>query len=100
MISIFWFRDLDAERAAYKRGYLVTATVRSEAKARAVYETHPSWKGHVHFEYVTDLTRKDAFYGVFKNASQPFDYVIHTASPMTFSVQDIENDLIEPAIQG
>jgi hypothetical protein len=79
---------------------LVTSTVRSEAKARAVYETHPSWKNLVRFEYVADLTQKGAFDHIFANATQPFDYVMHTASPVNFSVEDIERDLIEPAIQG
>jgi hypothetical protein len=89
-----------AKTIDYKRGYKVTATVRSEEKAQAVYETHPSWKEHVHFEYVSDLSREGTFDHVFANAAQPFDYVIHTASPLNFTFEDIEGAIIEPAIQG
>ncbi|KAL5585591.1 hypothetical protein FOVSG1_014980 [Fusarium oxysporum f. sp. vasinfectum] len=83
-----------------KRGYSVTATVRSEDKAQAVYKTHPNWKENVEFEYVADLTQKGAFDHLFEGAGQPFDYIIHTASPVAFKVKDIQKDLIDPAIQG
>ncbi|KAK2681888.1 hypothetical protein RAB80_003681 [Fusarium oxysporum f. sp. vasinfectum] len=83
-----------------KRGYSVTATVRSEDKAQAVYKTHPNWKENVEFEYVADLTKKGAFDHLFEGAGQPFDYIIHTASPVAFKVKDIQKDLIDPAIQG
>ena len=30
----------------------------------------------------------------------PFDIVIHTASPFHFNVQDVQKDLLDPAING
>jgi nucleoside-diphosphate-sugar epimerase len=83
-----------------KAGYRVNATVRSEDKARAVYEKHPMWMSPVKFEYVADITAKGAFNSVFANADQPFDYITHTASPVKFNVEDIQIDLIDPAIPG
>ena len=45
----------------------------------------------------------NAFDKVFEKVAEGgggFDYVIHTASPVTFIVQDVETDLVEPAVQG
>lgn len=33
-------------------------------------------------------------------SSPPFDYVLHTASPFHFNVQDPVNDFLDPAIKG
>ncbi|KAF4962164.1 hypothetical protein FSARC_9738 [Fusarium sarcochroum] len=79
-------------------GYQVTATVRSEDKAEAVYTTHPDWKDHVKFEYVADITKKNAFDHLFEK--EPFDFILHTSSPVAFKVDDIVKDLVEPAIYG
>ena len=84
-------------------GYAVTATLRSPSKAQALLSTHPEWEHEVNFEYVPELTATNAFDGVFEKAAEGgrgFDYVIHTASPVTFVVQDVERDLVEPAVKG
>ena len=84
-------------------GYAVTATLRSPSKAQALLSTHPEWEGKVKFDYVPELTATNAFDGVFEKAMEDgggFDYVIHTASPVTFVVQDVERDLVEPAVKG
>ncbi|GLA08381.1 hypothetical protein AnigIFM60653_009912 [Aspergillus niger] len=83
-----------------RRGYTVTATVRSQAKANDIIETHPSWKKAVKFVIVADFTSQGPFDDIFRNSSNPFDYVIHTASPLKFQVSDIQKEMIEPAEKG
>ena len=41
-----------------------------------------------------------AFDNVFKSEDIGFDYIIHTASPVNFAVNDVKKDLINPAIHG
>jgi nucleoside-diphosphate-sugar epimerase len=81
-------------------GYQTTASVRSEAKAEEILDLHPSWKGKVTFVVVKDITPPGAFDEVFSQEKNGFDYIIHTASPVNFSVTDFQKDLIDPAVQG
>ena len=78
----------------------MTASVRSPQRAKEVIDLHPSWKSSVDFVYVADIVEPEAFTEVFKNEKDGFDYVIHNASPVTFSVTDIQKQLIDPAVQG
>ncbi|MCJ1467142.1 hypothetical protein MMC07_005764 [Pseudocyphellaria aurata] len=80
--------------------FSVVASVRSEAKAQEILDTHPDWKGKVSFVYVPDIAAERAFDHVFKDAKTPFDFIIHTASPVNFSVDDFQKDLIDPAVRG
>ncbi|KAF9887795.1 hypothetical protein FE257_009601 [Aspergillus nanangensis] len=83
-----------------ERGFTVTATVRSQAKADDVINTHPSWKGKVDFAIVADFTSAKPFDHLFQSAKTPFNYVIHTASPLSFQISDIMKEMIEPAEMG
>lgn len=83
-----------------QRGYTVTATVRSETKVNDIIRTHPSWERAVKFVIVADFTSERPFDDIFRNSSKPFDYVIHTASPLKFQVSDIQKEMIEPAEMG
>lgn len=76
------------------------ASVRSEARAQEVLDLHPSWKSKVSFVIVSDIAADKAFNQVFEDAKTPFDYIIHTASPVTFNVTDIQKELIDPAVKG
>jgi hypothetical protein len=49
---------------------------------------------------VSDITVDGAFDDVFRNEKEGFDYIIHTASPLTFKVEDIQKELIDPAVHG
>ena len=84
-------------------GYAVTTTVRSTSKAQLLLSTHPEWENSIKFAYIPELTATNAFDGVFEKLTDGgggFDYVIHTASPVAFVVQDVEKDLVEPAVKG
>ncbi|KAL6901183.1 hypothetical protein GGI43DRAFT_404219 [Trichoderma evansii] len=82
------------------RGYVVTATVRSKEKAADILKTHPTWQGKVEFAIVADFTSAKPFDELFINANPPFSYVIHTASPLKFQIEDIQKEMIEPAVKG
>lgn len=75
-------------------GYSVKATFRSDAKAKAFLEAFAgkSIKTHV----VPDITEKGAYDECIVGA----DFVIHSASPFTFNIKDIQQDLLNPAIEG
>lgn len=81
-------------------GYQTTASVRSEKKVQEILELHPEWVGKVNFVLVKDIVQPGAFDDVFKQAKSGFDYIIHTASPVNFSVTDFQKDLIDPAVGG
>ncbi|KAE8410785.1 hypothetical protein BDV36DRAFT_289295 [Aspergillus pseudocaelatus] len=83
-----------------ERGYAVTATVRSQSKADEIIRTHPSWQGKVKFALVSDFTSQESLGVIFQNAPTPLTHVIHTASPVKFVVEDIREDMIEPAVNG
>ena len=77
--------------------------MRSPSKSQALLSTHPEWEHKINFVYVPELTAPNAFDEVFEKVTEGgggFDYVIHTASPVTFVVQDVEEDLVEPAVKG
>ena len=78
----------------------MVASVRSEQKAQEVLNLHPSWKSNVSFICIPDVAAHDAFNKVFENQEGGFDYVIHTASPVNFSVKDLQTELIDPAVHG
>ncbi|POR35614.1 Putative uncharacterized oxidoreductase [Tolypocladium paradoxum] len=78
-------------------GYDVTATVRSEDKAQQVLKKNPAWEDKVHFGFVPDMSTLNAYDKLF---DKPYDFIIHTASPVTFKVDDVQKDLIEPAVHG
>lgn len=83
-----------------EKNYAVTATVRSPAKGEEILKLHPEWTKSLSFAYIPDVAVECAFDEVFKNAKPPFNYIIHTASPVHFDVKDLKADLIDPAVQG
>jgi hypothetical protein len=74
--------------------------VRSKSKAQQMLDLHPSWESQVTFASIADIAEDGAFEEVFKHEGRGFDYIIHTASPVNFSVTDFQKDLIDPAIKG
>jgi len=74
--------------------------VRSKEKATDILKTHPSWEGKIKFEIVADFTSAKPFDELFINSKAPFTYIIHTASPLNFRVEDIQKEMIEPAVRG
>lgn len=78
-------------------GYNVVGTVRSPPKGQFYEEQYG--KDRFQYEIVPDISVLHAFDNVFK-AHQDILYVLHTASPFTFKVNDPEKDLIIPAVNG
>ncbi|KAM0330179.1 hypothetical protein ACHAQA_004353 [Verticillium albo-atrum] len=83
-----------------ERGHSVVTTVRNSSKAENIKKAYPNFgPGQLDFAIVPDIAKTDAFdEAVVSNP--PFEAVIHTASPFTFKVTDIQKDLLDPAING
>ncbi|KXG54099.1 NAD-dependent epimerase/dehydratase [Penicillium griseofulvum] len=75
-------------------------TVRSDEKGKRIIEAHPDVpKEKLSYVIVNDVAKDGAFDEAVKS-SPPFDYVIHTASPFHYNVQDPVKDFLDPAIKG
>ncbi|KAJ5081744.1 hypothetical protein NUU61_010008 [Penicillium alfredii] len=78
----------------------VLLTVRSEDKGKRILDAHPqASKEKLSYVIVPDVAKDGAFDEAIKS-SPPFDYVLHTASPFHFNVQDPVKDFLDPAIKG
>ncbi|KAL2002163.1 hypothetical protein VTN02DRAFT_518 [Thermoascus thermophilus] len=77
-------------------GYNVRGTVRSEATADKVRQSHAKYADRLSFAIVPDMGVPDAF----DEAVKGVDGVIHTATPFQIKVEDNERDLLRPAIDG
>lgn len=91
-------------------------TVRSEDKGNQILKAHPDAKDKISFVIVKDVAQEGAFDEVSETSLQgmyisltkqqavksspPFDYVLHTASPFHYNVQDPVKDFLDPAIKG
>lgn len=77
-------------------GYAVRGTVRSEATAEKVRQSHAKYADRLSLVIVPDMGVPNAF----DNAVKGVDGVIHTATPFQVEVDDNERDLLRPAIDG
>ncbi|KAJ6108516.1 hypothetical protein N7523_009839 [Penicillium sp. IBT 18751x] len=83
-----------------QHGFETVVTVRSEDKGKKILEAHPDTpKDKLSYVIVKDVAQAGAFDEAVKS-NPPFDYVLHTASPFHFNVQDPVKDFLDPAIKG
>ncbi|KAJ5599606.1 NAD(P)-binding protein [Penicillium hetheringtonii] len=81
-------------------GFDTVVTVRSEDKGKRILQAHPDTpKDKLSYVIVKDVAQEGAFDEAVKS-DPPFDYVLHTASPFHFNVQDPVKDFLDPAIKG
>ncbi|KAK8048711.1 NAD(P)-binding protein [Apiospora phragmitis] len=84
----------------------VVVTVRSEEKCRTIVKTLKNPSHRCSFAIVEDIAKEGAYDALFQatadsgGAEKPFDYVVHTASPYQFHVEDPVKDFLDPAIKG
>ena len=82
------------------QGHSVVTSVRSETKAKLLRDTFPDvGKDKLDFVYVADIGQEGAFDEAVKS-DPPFEWVIHTASPVSFDMTDLQKSLLDPAIIG
>ncbi|EGW32862.1 uncharacterized protein SPAPADRAFT_60202 [Spathaspora passalidarum NRRL Y-27907] len=79
------------------KGYNVVGSVRSEAKGEELKSLVNNDK--FSYEIVPSLTEDGAFDDALKKHPEVTVF-LHTASPFSFSVKDVENDLMKPAVSG
>ncbi|KAJ3129372.1 methylglyoxal reductase (NADPH-dependent) gre2 [Physocladia obscura] len=84
-------------RELLTQGYLVRGSVRSVKKGQQMKQILSSFGGE-RFTYV--VVENIAVDGAFDGAVVDAEFVVHTASPFTYSVIDAKRDLVEPAVQG
>ncbi|KAJ5968828.1 hypothetical protein N7501_005076 [Penicillium viridicatum] len=83
-----------------QHGFDTVVTVRSEEKGKRIIEAHPNVsKEKLSYVIVEDVAKDGAFDEAVKS-NPPFDFVLHTASPFHFNVQDPVKDFLDPAIKG
>ncbi|KAL4963084.1 SDR family oxidoreductase [Aspergillus stella-maris] len=82
-----------------ERGYSVTTTVRSAAKGDKILQSYKVQDDKLSYVIIKDIAAEGAFDHALQ-ASPPFDYVIHTASPFPANFADPVTDLLDPAIKG
>ncbi|OTB15194.1 hypothetical protein K445DRAFT_301204 [Daldinia sp. EC12] len=81
-------------------GFKVVATARSDEKGRRIVESAtPAQRSNLSYIVVGDVAKENAFDSAFTKGTI-FDYVVHTASPYHFNVQDPVKDFLDPAIKG
>ncbi|PWY73689.1 ketoreductase [Aspergillus heteromorphus CBS 117.55] len=81
-------------------GFDTVVTVRSDEKGQRILKAHPdASKEKLSYVIVKDVAAEGAFDEAVKS-DPPFDYVLHTASPFHFNVQDPVKDFLDPAIKG
>ncbi|EXJ66169.1 uncharacterized protein A1O5_10785 [Cladophialophora psammophila CBS 110553] len=80
-------------------GVSVRGLVRSDQKARQVALDHPQAGSQLDFAIVPDMTAPNAFDEALIS-DPPFDAVIHTASPLSYTAGKTLADFIEPAVRG
>lgn len=78
-------------------GYKVVGSVRTTAKGEKLAKdlNNKNFK----FDIVDDLENKEAIVNFVKNNSEA-TALLHTASPFRFDVNDVQKDLIDPAVKG
>lgn len=83
-------------KALISKGYIVIAQVRSRSKGDALKE---QFQEHLEYVIVPDITSPGAFDEVIQN-NRSINLVIHLASPFTPEYNDLNDDVIEPAVMG
>ncbi|XYA02846.1 Glycine-rich RNA-binding protein 2, mitochondrial [Meyerozyma guilliermondii] len=79
-----------------EKNYKVVGSVRSTEKGDSLVKHFgPDFK----YEIVRDIAAEDAFAESLKNHPEVTIF-IHTASPVTFTSDDVENDILNPAQRG
>ncbi|CAE6520424.1 unnamed protein product [Rhizoctonia solani] len=95
------FIGVQIARALNERGYTVVGVVRHESKTSRLRSLLPQavTDGSLTFAIVPDIAKPGAFDEVL-SSGQPFDAVIHAGSPISTSIEDVERDIYQPAIEG
>ncbi|KAF2800557.1 ketoreductase [Melanomma pulvis-pyrius CBS 109.77] len=83
-----------------ERSHTVVTTVRSQDKADRIKAGHLKLgKEKLDFAIVSDIALSGAF-DLAVQSDPPFDAVIHTASPLVLIVNNVQKEVLDPAIMG
>ncbi|CAE6478862.1 unnamed protein product [Rhizoctonia solani] len=95
------FVGVQIARALNEHGYTIVGAVREESKTAQLRKLLPQAvaSGALTFGIVPDITTPGAFDEILSNG-EPFDAVVHAASPISFAMKDVEQDIYRPAVEG
>ncbi|KAL7921238.1 NAD(P)-binding protein [Trichoderma austrokoningii] len=79
-----------------RAGHCVRAAVRSEEKGQAIKDLYPSFSNKIELAIVPDMSQASAY----QNAVKDVNYVFHLAGAMVDKGADLENDFVNPAVNG
>ncbi|XBW36721.1 hypothetical protein QEN19_002297 [Hanseniaspora menglaensis] len=81
------------------KNFKVIGSVRDSAKASSLVS---SLNNNPDFEIdgIENIAEPNAFDESFKKYGKSIDFILHTASPFTFNISDVQKDLIDPAKNG
>lgn len=79
------------------KGYKVVGSVRSAAKGDHLLALFDN--GNLSYKVVPDIAVSGAFDQALKECPE-VSVFLHTASPFTFTIEDVERDLLKPAVEG
>ncbi|KAG5364971.1 putative NADPH-dependent methylglyoxal reductase GRP2 [Yarrowia sp. E02] len=84
-----------------KADYKVIGTIRSQEKGKRLAAAFPEAieSGQLVFETVSDVRSEEEFKTLFQK-HKDIKYVLHTASPFHFNVEDPVKDMLDPAVEG
>ncbi|AOW03704.1 hypothetical protein B0I72DRAFT_138607 [Yarrowia lipolytica] len=84
-----------------KADHKVIGTIRSQEKGQRLAAAFPEAikTGQLVFETVSDVRSEQEFKTLFQKHTD-IKYVLHTASPFHFNVEDPVKDMLEPAVEG
>ncbi|XXH02193.1 methylglyoxal reductase (NADPH-dependent) gre2 [Hypoxylon texense] len=81
-------------------GFEVVTTARSDEKGRRIVQAvEPAQQERLSYVVVGDIASDGAIDSILET-DPLFDYVVHTASPYHFNIQDPVKDFLDPAIKG
>lgn len=81
-----------------EQGYKVIGTARSQEKADHLLKDFNN--SNLSIEIVPDISDLNAFDEPIKKHAKEIKYVIHAASPLPHSTNDLEKDILTPAVNG
>ncbi|KAF2421473.1 NAD(P)-binding protein [Tothia fuscella] len=81
---------------ALKAGYKVRLSVRKDNQIEELKQLFPSFLSRLDFVQIPDISKIGAFDGSLSEV----DFILHIASPMPGTGQDLKLDYVEPAVGG
>jgi nucleoside-diphosphate-sugar epimerase len=95
ILSLTGFVGMHVLKQLLEADYVVRVVTRSADKVEALKKTFSQHQNAIEVAMVKDQLAE----GAYDEATNGVDAVVHIASPFTFAVEDVDKDLVQPAIK-